>query len=310
MKNLLGFLKSNETALFTKTSGGVRYTLIKVDSGHSGVVYIYGQHDYHRVGLLNPFENLDLIGIYSKKDQTLVEVDYKLGSLDKKDLNFGDINYIKYDDVVSELHLDVHKEIENIIKYDETKLNFSEKETFIKNIKNTVKKNARLLYLTDGNVDKSEYATMYEFESTRGNYEVIRYIANKELVISEFANTYIEKNSESIARSILLTKETQKELDRIKESEEFTETKKMLDSVYIRGMSTVNITTLRNGIESSFKILNKFTSQFNYISSYNIVNKEDRNSYEKMFKDTSIRYDDIVKITHGRKTLYKREVKN
>ena len=80
-----------------------------------------------------------------------------------------------------------------------------------------------------------------------------------------------------------------------------------IDSIKDNKFLTVNVTINKDGLEDTFKYeAQALRNQYNsiYLPTYNITNLKGREKFYKLYGDSDFYYNEIVKITYGKKDLY------
>ena len=150
----------------------------------------------------------------------------------------------------------------------------------------------------------------YKKYSTDKPKDLLDYLTDKNTFLEEETREFILDNVTSILKGLTVTEEKRKALKRIEDNLEhpYHKIKSIVDAVKDNNCVTVNITINKDGIEQTFKydaaaLKNSYNSS--YLSCYNIEKVTERNLYEETFgRWTDFHYEDIVKITYGKKTIY------
>ena len=138
---------------------------------------------------------------------------------------------------------------------------------------------------------------------------LLSYITKGDEYITEKAVEIIENKHKQIRYQFeknKIVKETM--IDIINDKEHPVHfTKRVQDAMKTGDYKTVNVTTIKDGKECTFKIdaiCLSCDNTFSYYSSYNIVAKDRETFYKTYGKHADFRVKDIEKITYGKKVIY------
>lgn len=140
--------------------------------------------------------------------------------------------------------------------------------------------------------------------------DILDYLSNKDVFIEEESRDFIADNMKNILKCLAITEERRKVLKRIEENENhpYHKIKNIVNAVKNNNCVTVNLTINKNNIEQTFKynadaLIRNYSSS--YLSTYNIEKAADRSLFEETFgRWDELHYEDIVKITYGKNTIY------
>ena len=155
---------------------------------------------------------------------------------------------------------------------------------------------------------ENKYECEYEVDSIQS--KVLRYITDRDALITELAKQYIEENKDTIRNDIIRAKLTEIELARLlKEADIHLKTMRDIIASVPQDCKTVNVTTVIDGKELTFK---SEASQLrrdcekHYSKWY--IPSSDRSLFDVTYGHmTDFRPEDITKITYSRKVLYERK---
>lgn len=300
MKNSFKNFLVGDFNILEEGSKNKSFSYIKFNSGFPQITYIFYQYNS-----FNPYSCFDFIGLYdSKEDKFYVTDKYKERYIDE---GFNtDVNILYLDEVIEEIKLKIKQRILEVIKYNESNLSYNPSD--INHIKSRVREEAYTLYMTDKEVDTTAYANVLSIGPIEKNHQfIIEYLLDKDAAILKKTEEYISKNTGDIAYSIKVLKETEEELQKLKNSGLYKERKKIINSI-TENMKTVNIDIIKDGKPFSCKIENKISYYTLYISVYYITSVDKRNEFRKLFgRAADISYEDIVRVKYGKKIVYERE---
>ena len=289
-------------------------SILKLEGTYHGEAYIrYRYNDEldliikietSKDGHLKLKEEMQCEGIWSRKTKALYYEGYKM------DMYLKD--YIKPENSHEYMWRDINKsvkeKVEELIKPYEYGIEVSKlSDEEIGRQKYYAKDLARKQYL-DGDDCENRYECEYEVDSIQSM--VLRYIADRESLIKELAEQYIEENKNTIRNDIIRAKLTVIELAKLNEGADihFKTMKEIIASVP-SSCRTVSVTTVIDGKELTFK---SEASQLrsdcgNHYSTWYIPSS-DRTLFDVTYGHmTDFKPEDITKITYSRKVLYERK---
>lgn len=312
--NIKRFLESNETSTLLVGST-LDTTFFKVNSGLSGVEYIYAQtvnniFNKNLEGIINPKSIGDkcFLGVYDSTKGVLYEIasykrgysNYNIEGLEEKTLKLNEIK--------KEIESQVKNKIIDLIGFDESKLNLTEEE--IKDAINSVgqrniteKRDAFLLRGVE--VDTTEYAN-YELSQNEGYIlHYVKYIKEGEKYIDYLLQEHMQENNVMIYRAILELKEVIKQIKENENKESYIIRRKLNEFLDNDNYKTLNITYKENDNELTFKLDNrsKYYRIGDRLYNYNIKDAKLRKQFEQTFKGDIVP-ENIECITYSKKVLY------
>lgn len=310
MQQLLNFFYSDKSILkciYDNSHYNSNYEThyIKVDSEHPNIKYLY--YKSFQKGISNPFNELKFAGIFCFNKNLLVYEDYPLEKIKDEPLDFTGLTLKRISDVQREVIETVQNHIQKLIPFDSEKISDGVELSSYK--EEEAKREAYERYIFDQPSDKNYYTRLYTAQLEHEDYPLfLQYLLGNDQAIQKETECFIEENQDGLARRLKYTKTVIAELDRLNQTNEYIERKKIFHSVN-KDMKTINIKVRKDEKELEFKITNSLSTKRDYISTYHIVRTTDRSKYESLFgRFADIHLDDIIEIHYGRKTLYQREL--
>ena len=289
--------------------------ILKIPGSYQGEAYIrYRYNDdldliikleTSKDGHLRLKESMDCEGVWSRKTKVLYYQGYKL------DMYLKD--YIKPENSHEYMWRDINKsvkeKVEELIRPYEDSIEVSKlSDEEIGRQKHYAEDIARKQYL-DGDDCENRYECEYEVDSIQSM--VLRYIADRESLIKELAEQYIEENKNTIRNDIIRAKLTVIELAKLNEGADIhLKTMKEIIASVPSSCRTVSVTTVIDGKELTFKTeaYQMRTDCGRYYSTWQIISP-DRYTFEAVYgRNTDFRPEDIKRIVYSRKVLYERKV--
>lgn len=300
----VNFLKSDDRILkkthnlYQNNRGSYEVHYVKVDSDHPDITYLY-YRDFQR-SFSNPFDKLTFLGIYSHKLNLFV----CLYEIHLHEIDFTGLKVISLREYEEKITEEIRKEISRLLPLDNTALEIVNLEDY--QIENAHRE-AYELYLLNKPINRMSYTELYKVELKYEDYPILfQYLAGNTNVITAVAKKFIEDEKNNLLKRMKYTQIISDELERLNQTNEHLE-KRNIFEVLDPTMKTVNIKVKRDGKEMSLKVKNDFSVKYDYISLYSIVQRSKRDKYEELFgRYSDVRLDDIVEVSYGRKTLYKR----
>ena len=289
-------------------------TVLKIEGTYQGEAYIRYRYnedldliiklETSKDGHLRLKESMECEGVWSRKAKALYYQGYKL------DMYLKD--YIKPENSHEYMWRDINKsvkeKVEELIRPYEDSIEVSKlSNEEIGRQKYYAEDIARKQYL-DGDDCENKYECEYEVDSIQSM--VLRYITDRDALITELAKQYIEENKNTIRNDIIRAKLTVIELAKLNEGADIhLKTMKEIIASVPSSCRTVSVTTVIDGKELTFK---SEASQLrsdcgNHYSTWYIPSS-DRALFDVTYGHMAdFRPEDITKITYSRKVLYERK---
>lgn len=314
-----------------------QYTVFYKANLTDNLVLIYHQkyNDYPFYNSLKSYSpiNAGVDMIYNNISNTLYINCYEYG---QKFLKLEGLNLLNISDFKDSLQKDINKRIIEIVNNNVDNLNLSDEEIeeynkeILQNNDNycVYKRRAIELLVKGEEVNLNSYARfifdtkVYSFYNDGfkecyicfDDFNVIKAIHNKEVFINEIVSKILSEFKNPIYKSIIKNNKIFEFMEELKYDEDLSIVRNVTSVLKNGDMKTLNITYKRNGEEMTFKIEgNPHIQNSNkgfYISSYYICNRNERATFERMFREESAVVDiyllNIESITYGRKVLYKK----
>lgn len=310
---MMNWLKEGEGVLKIKKNGSM-YLYVKIPRNEN-FCFIYSQHNYYGESILT--EDFKYSGMYCKTDAKIYDAQYELYSVIDESLYSGETCYGNVKEVFIN---EVKSKISEIIGNDRSKLTIKDEkeikeDVHIRNLEYAREyreyNRVRELFLSNKTPDDmvfDSYCGINDFSKEM----YIRYIENKNELIDEYANNWISRNQEWIFVRFLINDIIKEELQKLIDDtgNPVHTMKAVMDSLKDADCKTVNVTTVINSVEFTFKTAAECLREDcgNHYWTWNIV-ASDRRKFEEVYgRNADYAPKDITKITYGKKVLY--EVKN
>ena len=118
---------------------------------------------------------------------------------------------------------------------------------------------------------------------------------------------YLEKNDRKLSEHLQELQFQQQYAKELATNKSFQKEKEIIQAVQNKGMKTITVTYRIAETELTFKLNNVIGSNNEYLFSSQIINKSDRELYDRLTRET-IDLQKIKKICYGRKVLYEEEI--
>lgn len=242
-------------------------------------------------------------GIYDKENNKLYDLEYSIRE-NILNWNWTDVRRIDQYDLYSQISKDVNDRVYQIVQddkdemfdidgveFDESFIDIDVTKEFIEGIKSSTYKDEIKKY------------------ETQKPQHILDYLTNKEIFLEIESRNYIVENMDTILKNLINSNERRKQLKQIEEDKNHPlhKIKAIIDSIKDNKFLTVNVTINKDGLEDTFKYeAQALRNQYNsiYLPTYNITNLKDREKFYKLYGDSDFYYNEIVKITYGKKDLY------
>lgn len=282
--------------------------LTKVDICSPRFEYIY-EIDYTEGCEILPYTNkLEILGIWDRSRRKIIIIDEwksrnrKISeALETQGVYFEKVEDLKKE-VARRINSRVEKEVAEVrdeiieeekIELDQQDMEYEKEEIIREMMKNNSGK--RKLYY-DG------------LDWLRGD-QLLEYQKDKEGFILEKAKEVIERQKETIVKNLKLREYGEKVRKEINQNATLIARKAIFEAIP-QEAKTLNIIYQSEGRRADFKMENKFYANLDGWYTQGIVNKKERDKFEKEIKDKKVYYDKIEKITYKRKTIFDRKSLN
>ncbi len=301
-QEFLDFLKSNRITETFSYNDDSKMIVNRIKCNDKlDILYVLDNYRGELFDLSSPFK---YSGIYDKENDKLFDLEYSLRAK-LLNWNYNDNKFISASELYNMINKDMNDKIKEIID--------SSKDDIFKiedvEIAIEIEDKDVLTDFMDGKTSLT-LEDSYKKYSTDKPKDLLDYLTDKNTFLEEETREFILDNVTSILKGLTVTEEKRKALKRIEDNLEhpYHKIKSIVDAVKDNNCVTVNITINKDGIEQTFKydaaaLKNSYNSS--YLSCYNIEKVTERNLYEETFgRWTDFHYEDIVKITYGKKTIY------
>ena len=148
-----------------------------------------------------------------------------------------------------------------------------------------------------------------KYSSTKSK-DILDYLTDKESFVEREGRKFVVDNISEILKDVVISNKKRELLKQIEDNPNHLYHKKreIINAIIENNCYTVNVTIEKDNKQQTFKynantLKNNYSSS--YLSSYDIENRSDREKFHSEFGySADFYYDDIVKITYGKKTLY------
>lgn len=268
------------------------------------IIYALDSYNGNVFDLHTPFK---YSGIYDKENDKLYDVEYSL-RYHILSWDYSDEKYVSAGNLYNLINKDMNDRITELIKEVKTKMfDISEVE-----IGEEIEDRDVLTEFINGATSETLEDSHKEF-TTEKPQDLLDYLTDKETFIEEEARWFILENTTSILRSLAIDEKKKEVLKGIEDNEEhpYHKIKKIIDAIKDHNCVTVNLTINKNGIEQTFKYnADALKRDYNssYLSTWNFEKAQERNLFEETFgRNADLYYEEIVKITYGKNTIYEDE---
>ncbi len=268
------------------------------------ILYALDSYSGKLFDLSSPFK---YSGIYDKDNDKLFDVEYAIRH-NILNWDYNDEEYIGSDALYKMISKDINERVKELIDDGKDEIfNIDEVE-----IGDEIEDQNVITDFMDG-VTSENLENNYIQYFTNKPQDLLDYLSDKNTFIEEESRDFIIDNTVDILRGLAISEERRKALKRIEEDENhpYHKIKNIIDAVKSNNCVTVNLTINKNGIEQTFKynaqdLINNYN--FSYLSTHGIEKLQDRNLFEETFgRWNDLHYEDIVKITYGKNTIYEDE---
>ena len=301
-KEFFDFLKSNKIMETFNYDDKAKMMVNKVKCNDKlDILYVLDNYRGELFDLSSPFR---YSGIYDKENNKLFDVEYSLRT-HLLNWDYDDNKSIRLYELYSMINQDVNDKIDELISDNKKDLFNIENVEIAEEIEDKD-------VLSDFMKGKTS-TTLEDFHkkySTDKPQNIIDYLTDKETFLEEESRDFIMDNITEILKGLAISKEKRSVLKAIESNEEhpYHKIKKIVDAVKNNNCVTVNLTINKNGIEQTFKYsadMLKYNYNSSYLSSCGIERVAERKLFEETYgRWTDLYYEDIVKITYGRNTIY------
>lgn len=137
--------------------------------------------------------------------------------------------------------------------------------------------------------------------------EILDLLTNKQDTQARLVKEYLEKNDRKLSEHLQELQFQQQYAKELATNKSFQKEKEIIQAVQNKGMKTITVTYRIAETELTFKLNNVIGSNNEYLFSSQIINKSDRELYDRLTRET-IDLQKIKKICYGRKVLYEEEI--
>ena len=265
------------------------------------IIYALDSYSGNIFDLHTPFK---YSGIYDKEKNKLFDVEYSL-RYHILNWDYNNDNYMSIGDLYNLINKDMNEKIKEIVDAGKGDMfDISEVE-----IGEEIEDKDVITDFMNGITSETLKDSFKQF-STEKSQDLLDYLTDKEIFLEEKSREFILDNATSILRSLAITEEKRKTLENIENNIDhpYHKIKKIIDAIKDHNCVTVNLTINKNGIEQTFKYnADALKRDYNssYLSTWNFEKAQERNHFEETFGRTAdLYYEEIVKITYGKNTIY------
>ncbi len=296
------FLKSNKIMETFNYGNKSKMIVSKVKYNDKlDILYVLDSYSGQLFDLHSPFK---YSGIYDKENDKLFDAEYSI-RYNILNWEYNGSEYISANNLYKMINTDVNDKIKELI--DDAKkdiFNISEVE-----IAEEITDSDVIKEFMDGKSSDTLEDSYCKY-STEKSENILDYLTDKETFLEEEAKNFIVDNMTNILKGLAITEEKRKQLKSIEDNVEhsYHKIKNIITSIKDNNCVTVNLTINKDGVEQTFKykadaLIHNYNSS--YLSTYNIEKLTDRNLFEEKFgRWNDLHYEDIIKITYGRNTIY------
>jgi len=299
------FLKSSRSSITFDYGNKSKIMINKIRYNDKlDILYSLNSYSGNLFDLHTPF---NYSGIYDKESNKLYDVEYGI-RFNILNWDYNDVEYISDDNLYKIISKDVNEKISELIRAGKEDIfNISDVE-----LPEELDDCDVINDFINGETSETLEDSHKQF-STNKSQDLLDYLSDKSTFIEEESRDFIMDNMTDILKGLAITEEKRKVLKNIEENKEhpYHKIKSIIDAVKNNNCVTVNLTINKNNIEQTFKYnADTLISSYNssYLSTYRIEKLADRDLFEETFgKSEDIHYEDIVKITYGKNTIYEDE---
>lgn len=301
-KEFFDFLKSG--SLIKTFDYGDRSKVIVNKVKYNDKLDILYALDSYNGDLFDLHNSFQYSGIYDKENNKLFDIEYSI-RYHILNWDYNNENYKSASDLYKLINKDINEKIRDLIDSEKGDMfDISEVE-----IGEEIEDKDVITDFMNGITSETLDYSYKEYVTNKPE-KLLDYLTEKEIFLEEESREFILDNVTSILRSLAIQEEKRKVLKKIEEDENhpYHKIKNIRDSIKKNNCVTVNLTINKNGIEQTFKynadvLTNCYSSS--YLSTYNIEKLVDRNLFEENYgRWDDLHYEDIIKITYGRNTIY------
>lgn len=299
-QEFIEFLKSNnDIKEFTCDNTRILVNKVKYND-KLDILYSLKSYNKELFDLKSPFI---YSGIYDKENNKLFDLEYIIRCYLLK-WEYNDERCIDSNNIQDMINKDMNEKIRELVE------NSKEDIFDLKNAElgEPIEDKDVMCDFMDGYTHNTLKDYFKEYSSEKAN-NILEYLTDKESFIEEEARDFILDNHSSILKSLTISREKRKVLKQIEDNKDhpYHKIKSILDSIRDKNYVTVNLTINKDNKELTFKYdAHSLSLRYDtYLSSYSIDKLSDRNKFEELFGSWSdFNYQDIIKITYGRNTIY------
>lgn len=268
------------------------------------MLYVLDSYRGEPFDLSSPFK---YSGIYDRENNKLFDMEYSLKS-HLLNWDYNDHRLISSYELYERLNRDMNDKIDELLSINKEEL--IDFENF--ELDEELGDEDVLDDFIDGKTSKTLEDSHKQY-STEKPQNLIDYLTDKDTFLEEEARDFIVDNITDILTDLSISEEKRKILKAIENNKEhpYHKIKEIVNAIQNNNCVTVNLTIKKNGIEQTFKYdgdMLKNNYNASYLSSYGIKKAPERNLFEETYgRWTDLHYEDIVKITYGKKTIYEDE---
>lgn len=295
------FLKGKENFLIVKQNDSRKtYRYFKVHSEVPELVYLFRQYDKNK--FMNPYYlngRNNFIGIYNTKTDILYVENIFICS---REPIFNTVKLVSIGEVYKEIVAKTIETINKIVDLNENNVEFCGKVD-IRNIEKNARDIAYSAYMQDVPIDR-DLVTFHDIEL---NTDIlISYLHKPEEAILKLAQNTIKKKAKSIVYRVKTIQLAEEKLQEYEKMQLDKEKKRILKAIPSK-FRTLTIEILKNGINFICEIYNAIEITDENIDYWHIDSKDERDIYKKIFGHENIKFDEIIRISYGKKVLYEKE---
>lgn len=290
----------------SKENEQITATFVKMESNIDGIQTLIGNLEHSTT--LGVLPSLKVIGYYISMNNKFVIFSNSIFEVFTDDFIEG-LDIMTFDELLKALYIYSKNKISEFLPYNEDYYDslYDMKEHEIDYYLVRVAKEATYTYLKGQSF--SETSNLYTFKLEEERYKtdgfmykyLSLFVLEKYEELNNELSIYCKINKKKFINKINFNKRCNDMLIEIENTGELIERRKMLKSVNCDDYKTVNVIYEVDKLVLSTTVNNNFSYKKDHISVFDIVGKRTSTNAN------GIKYDDIVEITYGKKTLYKRK---
>ncbi len=296
------FLKSSKPSVVINYGTKSKAMINKIQYNQKlDILYMLNNYGGNLFDLKSAFK---YAGIYDKENDKLYDLEYTLRN-DILGFDYASsekyMSYTLYKNISQE----VNKRIKELITIDDVDNLFDISDIEISEL---LSDEDVITDFMNGITSKTLDIEINDYKTEKAD-DLLDYLTNKNEFIERASREYVLSNTSYILESLKIIDEKRKILKSIENNKNhiFHKIRDIVNSIDDR-CSTVNLTININGIEQTLKYkadVLKRNYNSSYLSTWYIDNRLDREKFETNYgRNMDLHYEDIVKITYSKKTLY------